>query len=241
MNEIVAIVEGETEQTFVRNQIAAHLACLGITIWAVLPGRSRRRGGVKKWEVAKQDILRTLREGRFCTTMFDYYAMPTDWPGRAESAKLPWEKRANRVESQVLEDVTAAMGSSFDPRFFIPYVQLHEFEALAFADVEKLASVVAPLGSWSWRTEELTALFQKVVDDSGSPEAINDSYENCPSRRITKIENAYRKRVHGPIVTGRIGLEVLRKECQHFASWIDRLELTSDSPKSYGFVSMASG
>lgn len=226
MNEIVAIVEGETEQTFVRDQLAAHLACLGITIWPVLPGRHRRHGGVKKWEVAKNDILRTLRERRFCTTMFDYYAMPTDWPGRAESANLPWEQRADRVESQVLADVTAAMGGSFDPRFFIPYVQLHEFEALAFADVEKLASVVAPLGNWSWRVEELAARFQEVVNDAGSPEAINDSYETCPSRRITKIERAYRKRVHGPIVTGRIGLDVLRRECQHFAAWLDRLETT---------------
>ena len=230
MSEIVAIVEGETEQTFVRDQIAAHLACLGITVWAVLPGRNRRRGGVKKWEVAKQDILRALRERRFCTTMFDYYAMPTDWPGRAESANLPWEQRADHVESLVLAEVTAAMGDSFDPRFFIPYVQLHEFEALAFADVEKLASVVAPLGSS--RVEVLTAHFQKIVDTAGSPEAINDGYETCPSRRITKIERAYRKRVHGPIVTGRIGLDVLRRECQHFASWLHRLENTKAEVKS---------
>ena len=232
MNEIVAIVEGETEQTFVRDQIAAHLACLGITIWAVLPGRNRRRGGVKKWDVAKQDILRTLRERRFCTTMFDYYAMPADWPGRAESASLPWEQRADHVERLLLTEVTLAMGERFDPRFFIPYVQLHEFEALAFADVEKLASVVAPLGNWSWRVEELTARFQKVVDDAGSPEAINDGYETCPSRRITDFEQAYRKRVHGPIVTGRIGLDVLRSECQHFASWLDRLENTKGEVKS---------
>ncbi|MBC7819614.1 MAG: DUF4276 family protein [Planctomycetaceae bacterium] len=230
MNEIVAIVEGETEQTFVRDQIAAHLACLGITIWAVLPGRNRRRGGVKKWDVAKQDILRTLRERRFCTTMFDYYAMPTDWPGRLESANLPWEQRADHVESLVLAEVAAAMGDSFDPRYFIPYVQLHEFEALAFADVEKLASVVAPLGYQA--VDRLSVQFQRIVDEAGHPEAINDSYETCPSRRITKIEHAYRKRVHGPIVTGRIGLDVLRRECQHFASWLDRLENTKGEVKS---------
>jgi hypothetical protein len=230
MNEIVAIVEGETEQTFVRDQIAGHLACLGITIWPVLPGRRRRHGGVKKWEVAKQDILFTLRERRYCTTMFDYYAMPADWPGCAESAKLPWDQRANHVESQVLADVSAAMGDSFDPRFFIPYVQLHEFEALAFADIEKLASVVGPLGNQA--VERLTVQFQRILDEAGHPEAINDNFETCPSRRITKIERAYRKRVHGPIVTGRIGLDVLRRECQHFASWLDRLESTKGEAKS---------
>lgn len=230
MNEIVAIVEGETEQTFVRDQIAAHLACRGITIWPVLPGRDRRHGGVKKWEVAKNDIVRTLRERRFCTTMFDYYAMPTDWPGRAESTMLPWMERADHVEREVLADVTAAMGGSFDPRFFIPYVQLHEFEALAFADPLKLALVLAPLGNQSY--VRLMAQFQKIVEDAGHPEAINDSYETCPSRRITKIEPAYRKRVHGPIVTSRIGLDVLRRECPHFASWLDRLEHTLGVGKS---------
>ncbi len=230
MSEIVAIVEGETEQTFVRDQIAAHLACLGIAIWPVLPGRRRRHGGVKKWEVAKQDIIRTLRERRFCTTMFDYYAMPSDWPGRAESATLPWEQRADHVEQHVLEDVTAAMGGSFDPRFFLPYVQLHEFEALAFADVEKLASVVASLGHSP--ANRLQAQFQKIVAEAGHPEAINDSYETCPSRRITQIERAYRKRVHSPIVTGRIGLAVLRGECQHFANWLDRLENTKGEANS---------
>ncbi len=222
MIEMVALVEGETEQTFVRDQIAAHLALHGITIWAVLPGKDRRRGGVKKWEVAKQDIIRTLKERRFCTTMFDYYAMPDDWPGRADSKALPWEQRADHVEAKVLEDITATMGGRFDPRFFIPYVQLHEFEALAFADLEQLVSVVEPVSPWS--AKQLQSRFQQIIDDAGDPEAINDSYETCPSRRISKIVAAYKKRVHGPIVTARIGLEALRAKCNHFATWLERLE-----------------
>lgn len=64
MHELVVIVEGETEQTFVRDQLAAHLALHNTTAWPVLPGRHRNRGGVKKWESARQDILRTLKEGR---------------------------------------------------------------------------------------------------------------------------------------------------------------------------------
>ncbi len=114
------------------------------------------------------------------------------------------------------------MGGSFNPKFFIPYVQLHEFEALAFADVEKLASVVAPLSRYS--SDYLRQRFQDVLKEAGHPEAINDGYETCPSRRIMKVEESYKKRVHGPIVTSRIGLEVLRDKCDHFASWLDRLE-----------------
>jgi hypothetical protein len=56
MSEIVAIVEGETEQTFVRDQLAEILGARGVAIWAVLPGRGRRHGGVKDWSSARQDI-----------------------------------------------------------------------------------------------------------------------------------------------------------------------------------------
>jgi hypothetical protein len=61
MAEVVAIVEGQTEQTFVRDQLAEYLGYRGIAIWAVLPGKSRRQGGVKEWDVASADIIRTLR------------------------------------------------------------------------------------------------------------------------------------------------------------------------------------
>ena len=116
MSEIVAIVEGSTEQTFVRDQLAAHLGQSGISIWAVLSGKNRRQGGVRKWAAARSDILRTLKEGRYCTTMFDFYAMPQDWPGRAEAAKLPWDQRGSYVEAAIMAHVAGRIGESFDQR-----------------------------------------------------------------------------------------------------------------------------
>ena len=227
MNELVVIVEGETEQTFVRDQLAGHLALQGITAWAVLPGRHRNRGGVKKWQVARNDILRTLKERsksgpRYCTTMIDYYAMPEDWPGRVDSKKLEWNQRATLVEERISGDIENLMGNNFNPKFFIPYVQLHEFEALAFADIGALTSVVAPLSNIS--ANNIENQFAEILEEAGHPEAINDGYETCPSRRITKIVKAYKKRSQGPIVTSRIGLDALRERCDHFASWIKRLE-----------------
>ena len=162
MNELVVIVEGETEQTFVRDQLAAHLALYGTSVWPVLPGRHRNHGGVKKWDVTRQDILRTLKEGRNCSTMFDYYGMPNDWPSRSDAANKPWNERATCVESGVHADITRAMGGSFNPSFFVPYVQLHEFEALAFAKIEALASVLSPLCSRS--AETLIIELTEVLD-----------------------------------------------------------------------------
>lgn len=222
MNELIIIVEGETEQTFVRDQLAAHLALHNTVAWPVLPGRRRSHGGVKKWEVAKQDIVRALKERRYCSTMFDYYAMPSDWPGREEATGKAWSERAGHVESMIQADIVNEMGGSFDPKFFIPYVQLHEFEALAFADIKKLVSVLAPIGKDS--EEALAEKFNEILKAAGNPEAINDSYETCPSRRIGKIVPAYRKCLQGPIVTKRIGIDILREQCPHFGKWLVRLE-----------------
>jgi len=222
MSEVVAIVEGQAEQTFIRNQLAAHLGSRGVSMWAVLSGKTRKQGGVKKWEIARNDISRTLKEGRYCTTMFDFYAMPADWPGRAEAAGLPWDQRGVHVETAILADITRHIGPDFNPSQFIPYVQVHEFEALMFSDVSTLAQVAAPLcriGSAYLETQ-----FARILDAAGDPEAINDNYETCPSRRIMALAQGYRKRLHGPIVATRIGLDALRSKCTHFASWLGKLE-----------------
>jgi hypothetical protein len=222
LNELVIIVEGETELTFVRDVLAPHLSLHGTSVWPVLPGRHRHHGGVKKWQVTRQDIIRTLKEGRYCSTMFDYYAMPADWPGREDAGRFEWFDRAEIVEKKIFEEITASMGSNFHPKFFVPYVQLHEFEAIAFADVDILASVLFPLGKYS--QEVLKKHFLDILDQAVHPEAIDDGYETCPSRRISRLVPAYKKRAQGPIIASRIGLDILRKKCNHFGSWLHRLE-----------------
>lgn len=222
MNELVVIVEGETEQTFVRDQLAAHLALHGTSVWPVVSGRRRNQRGVQRWGVARQDMIRTLREGRYCSTMFDYYALPADWPGRLESENLPWRERASHVEKHLKQDISEAMGGRFHPARFIPYIQLHEFEALVFADVAELAAQTVALTSET--LESLTDRFQGILDENGHPEAINDGYETCPSRRIAAIAPRYSKPLHGPRVTARIGLQVLRERCEHFGAWLQSLE-----------------
>jgi len=222
MSEIVAIVEGPTEQTFVRGVLAAHLGRWGVSIWAVLSGKSRRQGGVRKWESARRDIERTLKEGRYCTTMFDFYAMPRDWPGREHAAGLSYEQRGSHVEESIVQDLAAYIGDTFDRRQFIPYVQVHEFEALVFADVGQLAELASTICGSS--PAVLSKRFRAILENAGDPEAINDDYRTCPSRRIKDVVPAYRKAANGPIVAGRIGLNVLREKCRHFGDWLRKLE-----------------
>jgi hypothetical protein len=223
MNKLVAVVEGPTERAFVQQHLSRHLTAYGLESRAILPGHHGNRGGVREWHVAKGDILRVLHTTHWCTTMFDYYGLPDSWPGRSSSKDLPYHLRAAHIEDALVSAIREEMGDRFDTRRFIPYIQLHEFEALLFADVEALASVAAPLNGA--RTSDMEAQFRAVLDVAGGdPEAINDNYATCPSRRIASIVPRFRKVHHGAIVVGRIGLDRLRERCRHFASWIERLE-----------------
>ena len=222
MNELEVIVEGRTEKAFVQGQLQEHLARHNVRAWASLPRKSGNQGGVPKWAAAKSVIINTLKERRFCSTMFDYYGMPSDWPGRQEASTKPWNERASFVEKRIHDVIVQEMGDKFDARFFIPYVQLHEFEALMFADVRALA---LSLSSLSGRAEEaLIEEFTRIVSEVGHPEAINDRYETCPSRRIKAIVPGYKKVAFGSIITSKIGIEVLRSRCSHFGEWLTRLE-----------------
>ena len=122
MNEIAVIVEGQTEQAFVRQLLQPHLAQWNMHIWATLPGRIFKRGGVRPWAAIQGDILRSLRErkDRICSTMFDFYAMPCDWPGRAEAARHPWPERGEIVECAMHGNIVKAIGSDFDPAASFP-------------------------------------------------------------------------------------------------------------------------
>ena len=222
MSELVIIVEGQTEQAFVQQHLQRYLGRRGLMVSAVLPGRRKNHGGVPHWETARDDIVRTLHSGACCTTMFDFYGLPHTWPGRAEAARLPYHQRADYVEAAITRKIRHAMHGRLDEERFAAYIQLHEFEALAFADVAVLASVMAPVSGAP--AHVLARHFEDVLKEVGDdPEAINDSYETCPSRRILSIAPRYKKVVHGAIVTGRIGMDALCDRCRHFSDWIDRL------------------
>ena len=224
MIEIAALVEGQTELDFVSRVLAPHLGLMGVSIWGTLPGRVHKRGGVPAWEAVRGDILRYLkhRVGRICTTMFDFYGMPLDWPGRSEAGKAPMEHRGTIVQQALSQDVASAAGPQFRGELFIPYVQVHEFEALLFADVARTAARVAM--ACGIGTDALKAQLQAILHDAGNPEQINDGQETAPSKRLIHLAPAYHKRLHGVQAALDIGLATMRQQCANFDRWLTQLE-----------------
>lgn len=93
------------------------------------------RGGVISYEKAKNDIVCWLKEDRnsdvYFSTMFDLYALPNDFPKFEEAKKCADVYR--KVE--VLEE---AFKEDIGDYRFLPYIQLHEFEALILSKPEEL-------------------------------------------------------------------------------------------------------
>ena len=226
MTRLFVLVEGETEETFVNDVLAPHLYRAGyINVSARLVGgqhQRRHRGGIRPWPGTLRSIENLLRQdtGLIVTTMVDYYGLPTRgagaWPGRAEAVRLPLPGRAIHVENAIHSDVAASMGDSFNPARFVPYVMMHEFEAMLFSDCERFAQAIDH--------PELADNFQAIRDGFGTPEEINDSPVTAPSRRIGDLAPDYQKPVDGTAAVSAISLDTIRGECPHFGQWLGLLE-----------------
>ena len=210
MKRLYIEVEGQTEEEFVAKVLAPHL--LGQGIFCVTPVAIHRgrgaRGGMVSYEPLKGDILRLLREGDapIVSTLIDLFRCP-DTPG-----KEVWNKASSHQREVELRE--QEIGRDIGSRRFIPYIQLHEFEALLFSsDVafEKLFS--------SKEADELS----KIVKDYSNPEEINSSPEGAPSKRIMAIVPTYNKVLHGELIADAIGIEIILERCPRFRAWVERL------------------
>ena len=218
-------VEGRTEETFVNEILRHELSKHGyISVDARLIGNARKRskrGGIAPWTAVRRDIMRHLKSDRHAisTTMVDYYGMPQSrgraWPGRAESVSFPSHERAQNIEKCLANDIKEQMGGNFDPGRFIPFVMMHEFEALLFSDCVGFVKAIG--------RPELLHHFQKIRQSFDNPEEIDDSKTTAPSRRIMDVIPEYEKPLYGVLSALDIGLDAMLDSCPHFSSWWDRL------------------
>lgn len=209
MSRVLVFVEGQTEETFVRDLLVPYFAPLGVYLTPILAATSPgHKGGIVSYGKVKHQLTRLCRQdqGAYVTTMMDYYGLPNDFPGL--DGRVPdAHEQVVRLEQALQQDIDAPN--------FIPNLLLHEFEALLFSAPEKFAEWLddgAPVA-------ELAAI--RAAFDS--PEHINNSPHTAPSKRILALVSNYKKTLHGPLIAGDIGLDAIRAQCPHFNNWIERL------------------
>lgn len=220
--EVFLVVEGQTEQTFIRDVLAPEMAQKGIYLHAALIGKPGHKGGDIRFERAKEDIANFLaqRNDTFVSMMLDYFRIDTSWPGRhlvtqkiQAGTKLSATQKASLIEEETLKKITELFPDYQAEKRFIPYIEMHEFEALLFSDASILASKIGV---------ELTHV-QKILDEHDNPEEINDDPNNAPSKRLEAMSN-YRKVAMGKTISEAIGIHKIRSRCPNFHNWLTKLE-----------------
>lgn len=222
MKRLYLTVEGQTEQAFAVNVLQPHLLRFDVHVWKPrLTGPHRRHRGripqgglLNSFDHSLEDIKRWLKEdsspdARF-SMMVDLYSLPTDFPGHAAASPLHDPlARATRLEQELSKVLN-------DERF-IPYLQVHEFEALILARPEVFLE-------WFDNVENDVQKLKQECSPFPTPEHINSGQHTHPKARIRKYLPAYTPNVEGPVLAGDVGIETIKSSCAHFSQWITKLE-----------------
>ena len=219
------LCEGPTEQGFADTVLKPYLMEQGITAVKSVSVMTNKKlsitGGLRSYTQVKQDLDILIHshpdqgyERHLFTTMFDLYALPPDFPEYGTCKKI--HDKYSQVES-----LEKAFGTAVGSERFIPYIQLHEFEALIFCGIDFLLDLYP-------RSDKQCHALKTILSNVRSPELINDKPETAPSKRIIReIEEkgnySYNKPKTGKYVTEKVGIDNLRAKCPHFDKWIARI------------------
>lgn len=223
------LCEGQTEAEFVKRVLVHHLQPFDIATKYQLLETSKKkkaRGGLLSYQQARGDLMLWMKqvahrdsEVHYFTTMFDLYALPKDFPSYSKVQHIQdIYSRIDKLESAFKQDI----GSDR----FIPYIQIYEFEALLFCNIEKLAD------KFRQCDREIKKL-EKILDQyQGNPEYIDGGLDTAPSKRILKAleksDTRYNKPQMGGELTAAIGMDTLKANCRHFSTWVEKLERLGD-------------
>ncbi|HMU66444.1 MAG TPA: DUF4276 family protein [Cellvibrionaceae bacterium] len=216
--EVLAIVEGKTEQIFIEAILAPYFAEKGIYLRATQVSKPGQKGGDVKFSRTIKDIGNHLkqRSDTYVATFVDYYGIK-EWPGLD---KVPPQASPTKI-AEVVNLETCLLVATTYPELqthtrYIPYLAVHEFEALLFSCSETLAAKL------SIKLEQV----EKVLSDCGEPEAINNSPITAPSKRLDAwvIGGKFKKTSAGISIASSIGISKMREKCPVFNTWLLALE-----------------
>ncbi|MGI9213502.1 MAG: DUF4276 family protein [Methylococcaceae bacterium] len=217
MTRLLILVEGQSEEIFVKHTLTPHLAQHGVYVQSPIVLWTKRssggggfRGGVSNWNQIRRDLLPLTRDGdAWVTTLLDFYGLPEDFPG------LPEALGAGNAQEKVIA-LQECFSGKINHQRFIPFLALHEFEAWLFSAPD---AVEAHFGK-----AHLAEKLRSAVQEAGAPELINHGATTHPKARLKNLVGAYKETSDGPTLLEKIGIAAVRAACPHFDSWLQRLE-----------------
>ncbi len=215
MKTVYIIVEGQTEEKFVKDLLYDYFITFNICTIPIIFSTKREasggkfKGGGVNFDKLKNEILKISQKNSLITTMIDYYGIDENFPGYKESLKLTnYQDKAKCIENEI---------AKINRNNFIPYIQMYEFEALIFSDIDKVEYI----------NNERVLLNNLKSDVSifNSPEEINNSKNTAPSKRLLQYYPNYKKTIDGIVILKEIGIDNIKSKCKHFSDWIDKIKI----------------
>lgn len=211
---LIIVVEGETEEEFVNRILKPYFASKNIFNVKCFKIK-HSRGGLSKYSHFRRDILKCIyQQDAVVTSLIDFYALPTDFP-EYEKAKQEMDKnkQVQILEQEIKKEIEKSQKQEFNN--FIPYIQLHEFEALIFSSIN---------GFDGFEKNKIDIEnIEKILKNYANPEDINDNKSTAPSKRLLKHIKGYNKIVDGNMMIQKIGIDVVIKKCKRFSGWLDKI------------------
>ena len=208
MNTLGVIVEGKTEEVFVRNVLAEYLQSYQLEVAPTIIGSANSRGdggGNVNIDGLAHDMVISSWHNDFVTSLVDFYGF-----SRKDDMKV------YQLESRILHSIRERVPDHPNYNKFIPYVQMHEFEGLLFSNTSAFAEIDA--------SEDIILQLEQIRNNFPTPEDINDNSATAPSKRLEKLLLKYHKPRHGNIVAEAIGIDIMREQCPRFHKWLEQLE-----------------
>lgn len=218
---ILILVEGRSEKQFINTLLAPFFRKMGIFLRPTVmlsranPKGPDFKGGVTHYASFRRQLRSLLRHpGALVTTLIDFYGLPKDFPGMSNRPAGEPIAQVQHVQKAIQRDLG-------NPRHFLPFLMLHEFEAILFASPTALPALMQA-------TARQRKAFAAICRQFPTPEAINASPSGSPSRRIFNLFPDFAKQIHGEAAFTTIGLEPIRNACPHLSAWLDALARYAD-------------
>ena len=115
MRRVYIICEGQTEENFIKEVFAPYFDPQIVTIQPLLVDK---KGGALSYDRVKNFILRLVKYdvAAHVTTMFDYYALDTNFPGHNQLNEIPdIYKKVKYLEEKFRDDINSIFSNN---RFF---------------------------------------------------------------------------------------------------------------------------
>jgi hypothetical protein len=220
MKALIILVEGETEQEFINHILAPYLVSRGLNteIRPIMIEISGGGHGYNNIQHLKNTIRPVLNrtDQPIVTTLIDHYGINSErkLPGYTTITTTDTEERIHQME-----DILHAEIQKIKPyRFFIPYIQRHEFETLLFSDPEV---------GFDLEHDRIKEDVIRLCSQFGNIEDINCTPEGAPSKRIGRIYESHKKKyskVSDAVdIIELIGIETVLAKCPRFKGWVEKL------------------